>query len=267
LSGVKLNILFIGDVFGKPGRRILTEKLSGLVEETQANLVVVNTENAAGGFGMSKQIHDHIAGLGVDVMTTGNHVWDRKEFLTEIDNCERLIRPDNFPEGVPGIGWVIVDTDEGPAAVLNLAGRVFMAPSECPFRAADRFFEDLDDDVKIVLVDFHAEATSEKEAMGYYLDGRATAVVGTHTHVTTADEKVLPNGTAYITDAGMTGPSNSVIGVKTEPVLERFLKGIPKRFETASGVAELNGVHIKCDPKTGKAVSIKRVHSELLPNN
>jgi metallophosphoesterase (TIGR00282 family) len=260
-----VNILFLGDLVGRPGRRILSRVLPELIEEADAHLVVVNVENAAGGFGMSKQIYDQLAGMGVDALTSGNHVWDRKEFVREVEDCERLIRPENFAPGVPGRGWVVIETGAGPAAVINLAGRVYMPPVDCPFRAADRVLEELDPDVRVIVVDMHAEATSEKEAMGYYLDGRVTAVIGTHTHVPTADAKILPKGTAYISDAGMTGPRDAVIGVKIDPVLQRFLTGMPHRFEAAAGAVELNGVTVACDSKTGRAQNIKLIHRELEP--
>ena len=258
-----MNILFIGDIVGKPGRRILSRFLPELMDETAAHLVIVNAENAAGGFGMSLQIYEQLTGLGVDVITTGNHVWDRREFLQEINDCERLLRPYNYPPGAPGRGLIVIETDLGPAAILNLAGRVYMLPADDPFRASDSALAEIEPDVKVKFVDFHAEATSEKQALGWRLDGRVTAVIGTHTHVPTADERVLPQGTAYLTDAGMCGPRDSIIGVKIEPSLDRFLTGIPHRFETAAGPVELNGVAIDCDEKTGKARSIRRIHREL----
>ena len=258
-----MNILMIGDIVGKPGRKALTRLLPSLMDEVEAHLVIVNAENAAGGFGMSTQIYEKLTGLGVDVMTSGNHIWDRRDFMKEIDDCERVIRPANFAPGVPGKGHIIIETDMGPAAVVNLEGRVYMPPVDCPFRAADQVLSELDKDVKVVIVDLHAEATSEKEAMGYYLDGRVTAVLGTHTHVVTADERVLKEGTAFISDVGMTGPRDSVIGVKVEPVLERFLKGIPRRFDTANGPVDLHAVLIKADAKTGKAKSIERVKRSI----
>jgi metallophosphoesterase (TIGR00282 family) len=258
-----LNILFIGDIIGKPGRRAITRLLPGLIEECEAHLVVVNAENAAGGFGMSRQIYDHLVGIGVDVLTTGNHVWDRKEFISEIENCERLLRPANFFPGVPGKGWIVAETEEGPAAVINMEGRVYMPPVDCPFRGADQVLSEIDPDVRVILMDFHAEATSEKEAMGYYLDGRVSAVIGSHTHVPTADPRILPRGTAYLTDVGMTGPRDSVIGVKIQPVLDRFLTGMPRRFETAAGPIELNAVLVACDPQTGKATRVTAIRREL----
>jgi len=258
-----VNILFIGDVIGRPGRRILTRVLGELLEECNAGLAIVNAENAAGGFGMSRQIHDQLVGIGVDVLTTGNHVWDRKDFIPEIESCERLLRPANFAPGAPGKGWIVVESEQGPVAVINLEGRVYMQPVDCPFRAADRVLEEIDPDVRIKIVDFHAEATSEKVAMGHYLDGRVTAVIGTHTHVQTADARILPQGTAYISDVGMTGPRDSVIGVKIQPVLDRFLTGMPHRFETASGPIELNAACIACDPGTGRATGITPLRREL----
>jgi len=260
-----VNILFIGDVVGRPGRRILSRTLAELMDEVEAHLVVVNVENAAGGNGMSREIHDQLVGKGVDVLTSGNHVWDRKEFIKEIEECERMLRPANYAPGVPGRGWIVVETEAGPAAVINLAGRVYMPPVDCPFRTVDQVLDQLDPDVRVIVVDFHAEATSEKEAMGYYLEGRASAVIGTHTHVPTADAKILPQGTAYLTDVGMTGPTHSVIGVKVEPVLERFLSGMPRRFDVATGALELNAVHVKCDPQTGRATAITSIQRQMEP--
>jgi 2',3'-cyclic-nucleotide 2'-phosphodiesterase len=258
-----VNVLFIGDIIGKPGRRALTRLLPELTDLTAADLVIVNAENAAGGAGMSKQIHDQLIGLGVDVLTTGNHVWDRREFVSEIQLCERVIRPANFAPACPGRGHLIIETETGPAAVINLAGRVYTPPADCPFRAADRVLRELDPDVKIIIIDFHAEATSEKQALARHLDGRVTAVIGTHTHVPTADAKVLPRGTAVLTDAGMTGPSDSVIGVKIQPVLDRFLSGMPHKFEPAPGPVELHGCHLVCDPATGRALSLTGIHRQL----
>lgn len=258
-----MNILFIGDVVGKPGRRILNRLLPEIMEENNAQVVVVNTENAAGGFGMSQSIHDQMVGMGVDVLTTGNHVWDRREFMKEIDHCERVLRPANYPPGVPGKGWIVIETDYGPAAVINLSGRVFMPPVDCPFRKAREIMEEIDSDVRVVIIDFHAEATSEKQALARFLDGEATAVAGTHTHVQTADETVLPGGTAFICDLGMTGPAQSIIGVKIEPILDRFLLGLPKKFDTATGDQQINGAVISCDPQTGKATAIKRINKKL----
>lgn len=257
-----MNIVFIGDVVGKAGRKVLTRFLPEIMEEHDAHLVVVNAENAAGGFGMSQSIHDQMVGTGVDVLTTGNHVWDRRDFIKEIDNCERVIRPANFAPAVPGKGWIVIETDYGPAAIINLAGRVFMPPVDCPFRKAEEILEELDSDIKVVLIDFHAEATSEKQALARFLDGKVSAVVGTHTHVQTADEQVFPGGTAFMCDLGMTGPSQSIIGVKIDPIVERFILGMPKRFDTATGPDHICGAVVSCDPQTGKANSIKRIYKE-----
>jgi len=258
-----LNILFIGDVVGRPGRNAAAKLLPELIARVEADLVVVNVENAAGGAGMSKQIHDQFVGLGADVLTTGNHVWDRRDFVHEIQDCDRVLRPANYAPQVPGKGYIIIETDKGPAAVVNLAGRVYMPPADCPFRTADRVLAELDPDVRVIIIDFHAEATSEKQALGYYLDGRVTAVIGTHTHVPTTDAKVLPKGTAFLSDVGMTGPSHSVIGVHIQPVLSRFLTGMPHRFEPATGPTELNAVHVVSEPKTGKAEALRPIHCEL----
>jgi hypothetical protein len=255
--------LCIGDIIGRPGRRILTRLLPELVEEYEAHLVVVNVENAAGGFGMSRQIYEQLVGIGVDVLTTGNHVWDRKEFVSEVEQCERLLRPANFFPGAPGKGWIVAETEEGPVAVVNMEGRVYMQPVDCPFRGADKVLSEIDSDVRVIIMDFHAEATSEKIALGYYLDGRLSGLFGTHTHVATADARILPKGTAYMSDIGMTGPSQSVIGVKIQPVLDRFITGMPRRFETAAGPGQLNGVSIKCDPETGKALAITPIRREM----
>jgi 2',3'-cyclic-nucleotide 2'-phosphodiesterase len=258
-----VNVLFIGDIVGRPGRRALVRLLPELVETTAADLIIVNSENAAGGAGMSKQIHDQFMGLGVDVLTTGNHVWDRRDFISEIHFCERVIRPANFTPACPGRGHLVIETEAGPAAVINLAGRVYMPPADCPFRAADRVIRELDPDVKVIIIDFHAEATSEKIALARHLDGRVTAIIGTHTHVPTADARVLPGGTACICDVGMTGPSDSVIGVKIQPVLDRFITGMPHRFEPALGPVELHACHLVCDPATGHALSLTPIHREL----
>lgn len=244
---------------GKPGRKILSRLLPELSDEVEADLVIVNAENAAGGFGLSVQVYEKLVGMGVDVLTTGNHIWDRKEFVREIENCERVIRPANFAPGAPGPGYVVVETDSGPAAVINLAGRVYMPPVDCPFRTVDRVLQELDPDIRVIVVDIHAEATSEKQAMGYHLDGRVSAVIGTHTHVATADAGILEKGTGYMTDVGMTGPVDSVIGMKKEPVLERFITGMPSRFDTAAGPLQLNAVHIACDTETGKTTAINPI--------
>ncbi|MGE5593836.1 MAG: TIGR00282 family metallophosphoesterase [Betaproteobacteria bacterium] len=253
-------ILFIGDIVGKPGRRACQALLPGLVQELGADAVIANGENAAGGFGLTAETADEIFRSGVNVVTTGNHVWNKREFYPVLAANERVLRPANYPPGAPGRGVTVVQLASGlRLCVVNLAGRVFMAPVDCPFRAADKILEELASKCDVFVVDFHAEATSEKVALGWYLDGRVACVVGTHTHVQTADERVLPGGTAYITDLGMTGPVESVIGVRKDIIVDRFLTGLPAKFETASGVAQLSGAVVTVDAATGKARSIERV--------
>lgn len=255
-----MRILFIGDIVGSPGRDILHKQLPALVSEHRPDLLIVNGENSAAGFGITPRIAEEILALGVDVITGGNHSWDRKEIFEFLPNEPRLLRPANFPAGAPGRGLYLGTTRSGtPYSVLNLQGRTFMVPLDCPFRAADEELKRLPPSTKIVFVDFHAEATSEKQAMGWYLDGRVSAVVGTHTHVAAADERVLPNGTAYITDVGMTGPHESVIGMDRNAMVKRFLDSLPARFEVAAGDVRLNGVIVDVDEATGRARSIARV--------
>lgn len=261
-----MRILFIGDIFGRPGRTIVREQVPGLLEQHAIDLCIANAENAAGGFGLTQAIAEDLFELGIDVLTTGNHVWDKRE-LTDYFNAaadepyhpaRRVLRPANYPAGTPGVGLYEGTTRSGFAyAVLNLQGRVFMPSIDDPFRVADQLLAQIT--AKVVFVDVHAEATSEKMALGWYLDGRATAVVGTHTHVPTADTRLLPGGTAYQTDAGMTGPYDSIIGVRKELVLQRFLTGLPARFEAASGDARLCALLVECDPHTGRAYSAERI--------
>ncbi|MFL6439553.1 MAG: TIGR00282 family metallophosphoesterase [Terriglobales bacterium] len=260
-----MQILFIGDVFGSPGRKIVREHVHHLVETNKVELLVVNVENAAGGFGVTPAICDEFFELGADVLTTGNHVWDKKEIndylasgMKNGSSARRVLRPANYPATAPGSGHYEGLTRSGvPYAVINLQGRVFMVHNDCPFRTADRLLEQTK--AKVILVDMHAEATSEKVAMGWYLDGRVTAMLGTHTHIPTADTRVLPNGTAYQTDIGMSGPYDSVIGVEKEQVLARFLTSMPNRFDAARGDVRLNGALIDCDAETGKSNSIQRI--------
>ena len=260
-----MQILFIGDVFGSPGRKIVREHVHHLVESNKVELLVINVENAAGGFGVTPAICEEFFELGADVLTSGNHVWDKKEIgdylkagMKNGSSARRVLRPANYPADAPGSGHYEGATRSGiPYAVMNLQGRVFMVQNDCPFRTADRLLDQTK--AKVVLVDMHAEATSEKVAMGWYLDGRVTAVLGTHTHVATADTRVLPNGTAYQTDIGMTGPHDSVIGVEKEQVLARFLTSMPNRFDAARGDVRLNAVLIECDSQTGRAHSIQRI--------
>lgn len=255
-------ILFIGDIFGQPGRRIVKEKLPELVKEFNPDLTLANGENAAAGFGITPPLAEELLGLGIAVLTSGNHIWDKKEiipYLKDLTN-KRLLRPANYPALAPGQGLFIGRDSSGvPYAVLNLQGRVFMASLDCPFRAADALLAAIPPEVKIRIVDVHAEATSEKMALGWYLDGRVTAVVGTHTHVPTADETVLPKGSAYITDLGMSGPYDSVIGVEKESVIKKFLDQMPARFDVAKGETRLCGVLIEAEKETGRALSIQRI--------
>jgi len=249
----------VGDVYGEPGRAAIQTLLPRLRQEHAIDLAVVNVENAAGGFGITPPIAKTFLEQGVDVMTTGNHVWDKKEIVPHIVKENLLLRPANFPEGTPGVGYVTVKAGPHRVGVVNLMGRVFMNPIDCPFRKADEIMAQLRKETPIILVDMHAEATSETLAMGWYLDGRATAVVGTHRHVQTADERVLPGGTAYITDLGLTGPTDGVIGVDRQQVIQRFMTQMPIKFETAKGPAALHGVVITLDPETGRATSIQRL--------
>jgi len=255
-----VNILFIADIVGQPGRQAVADLLPDLTRERDIQLCIANGENAAGGFGLTESVFRELRHSGVQVVTSGNHLWDRKEILSFIDDEPHLLRPANYPPRVPGRGSTVVRSKNGVAVgVLNIQGRVFIHEMDCPFRAADRELESLHKLAKVIVVDVHAEATSEKMALGWYLDGRVSAVIGTHTHVQTADECILPGGTAYITDAGMTGPHDSIIGVKKEPVLERFLSQMPARFETASGDVKLSGVVVQVDEDSGRAQTISRL--------
>jgi metallophosphoesterase (TIGR00282 family) len=246
----------IGDVIGQPGRRAIGRMVPVLRQEYGLDLVVANGENAAGGFGITLETAHELLESGVDVLTSGNHIWDQKEIIPYLDEGLPLLRPANYPDA-PGRGYLVL----GDVVVLNLMGRVFMAPLDCPFRTADRLLRDVkaNGTPKIILVDFHAEATSEKQAMGWYLDGVVSAVFGTHTHVGTVDTRILPKGTGYVTDVGMTGPVNSVIGSDTGAVLDRFLTAMPQRLPVAEGPVMLNSVLVEVDPETGKALTISRV--------
>ncbi len=260
-----MRILFIGDIFGRPGRIIVKERLSGLVREHAIDLIIANGENSAAGFGITPALAEDLFELGIDVITTGNHIWDKREIVDYFESADgdehsparRLLRPANYPVGMPG--WGVYEGRKGKVsyAVINLQGRVFMASNDDPFRVADQLIRDIK--AKIIFVDLHAEATSEKVSLGWYLDGRVTAVVGTHTHIPTADERVLPGGTAYITDVGMSGPYDSVIGVQKELVVGKFLSNMPVRFEPATGDVRLCAVVVDCDENTGHATSIQRL--------
>ena len=243
-----MRVLFVGDIVGAPGRLIVRDRLADVVSQRQIDLVVANGENAASGFGITPRLAEELLNMGIDVLTGGNHSWDRKEILEFMPHEPRLLRPANFPEGNPGRGVYVGTTKNGMKyAVLNLQGRVFMAQIDDPFRKADSELERIPQDVAFVLVDMHAETTSEKVAMGWYLDGRVSAIVGTHTHVPTADERVLPQGTAYITDVGMTGPHGGVIGMDREGIIAKFLNGLPAKFDVASGDVQMNCVFIETD--------------------
>jgi len=258
-----LKILFIGDIVGKPGRRIVGRLIPSIVNEHEIDVVIANCENAAGGFGVTRNIIEELYRNNINVLTSGNHIWDKKEVGEFIQDYETLLRPANYPEGVPGRGSVLVRSFLGNTiGVINLMGRIFMQPLDCPFRVAEREIEKLRDKTSIIIVDIHAEATSEKQAIGWFLDGRVSAVLGTHTHVQTADEKILPCGTAYITDAGMTGSFDSVIGIKKDIILKRFLTGIPNKFDVATRDRWLQGVIVDIE-ESGKSVGIERMSVPL----
>ncbi len=255
-----MKVLFVGDIIGKPGRMAFKALLPGITETHGIELVIVNGENSAAGFGITKKVGNELFAIGAHVITGGNHIWDKKEALEYLDSEQNVIRPLNYPPGVPGFGSVVhVSASGAKVAVINLSGRVFMPPLDCPFRTLEAELERLGDSVDMIIVDFHAEATSEKVAMGQYFDGKVSAMLGTHTHVQTADECVMPGGTAYITDVGMSGPVNSVIGVDSERIFERFLTSVPVRFEVAHGPSLLCAVVVDIDDNTGKARSIERV--------
>lgn len=258
-----MKTLMIGDCVGRAGRKILTQKLAELRRTWEVELIVLNVENAAGGFSITTSVAQELFAAGVDVMTSGNHIFDKKEALELIKKEPRLLRPVNYVPTLPGSGVWTGEVAGVPVAVLNVQGRVFMPPSDDPFRAMDAALAALDPQYKIILVDMHAETTAEKIAMGRYLDGRVSAVVGTHTHVATADEQILPKGTAYITDLGMTGPHDGVIGMQSSLVLERFLSGLNVRFEVSEGDIQLNGLLIEIDDATGRALHVQRVNVKL----
>ncbi|MFB1049502.1 TIGR00282 family metallophosphoesterase [Paraliobacillus sp. JSM ZJ581] len=255
-----MKILFIGDVVGSPGRNQLEAYLPKLKQKYQPQLTIVNGENAASGKGMTEKIYKQFLSWGAQVITMGNHTWDKREIFEFIDDAKNMIRPANFPEGTPGRGFQIIDCNGVKIAVINLQGRTFLPPIDDPFRKADELVELAKKEASIIFVDFHAEATSEKQALAWYLDGRVSAVVGTHTHVQTADERILDNGTAYITDVGMTGPYDGILGTDREAVIKRFLTNLPVRFEvTKRGKVQLNAVLIDIDDTSGKAKQIKRI--------
>jgi metallophosphoesterase (TIGR00282 family) len=253
-----MNILFVGDIFASPGRRIVADHLQDIVATNRVDLTIANVENSAGGFGVTPPIAEELLALGIDVLTSGNHIWDKREIFDYLARQPRLLRPANYAEA-PGSGVFVTHAHNGvQCAVINLQGRTYMPPTDCPFRKADQILAALDPAVKVKFLDFHAEVTSEKIAMGWYLDGRVSAVIGTHTHVPTADTRILPGGTAYQTDCGMTGPYDSVIGVDTGIIIRRFLTGLPVRMEAARKGAELHAVIVDVDEATGNARAIRR---------
>ncbi|HEV2299195.1 MAG TPA: TIGR00282 family metallophosphoesterase [Candidatus Acidoferrales bacterium] len=253
-----MRILFIGDIVGSPGRGIVKDRLADIIAQEKIDLAIANCENAASGFGITPRLAEELFAAGAEVLTGGNHIWDRKEIFDFFPHESRLVRPANFPAGAPGNGLYTGTARNGVGyAVLNLQGRTFMAPIDCPFRTAERELARIPAGVKVILVDIHAETTSEKQAMGWFLDGKVSAVVGTHTHVATADAHVLPGGTAYITDVGMTGPHDSIIGMDKQGIIERFLNGLPARFEVAEGDVQMHTALIDVDESTGRARSIE----------
>ncbi|WP_068748501.1 TIGR00282 family metallophosphoesterase [Thermovenabulum gondwanense] len=256
-----MKILFIGDIVGRPGRNILKENLKNIIEEYTVDFVIANGENAAGGNGITKKVAEELFETGVNFLTMGNHVWDNKDIFTFIDNEERIIRPLNYPPGTPGKGSKIIEIKNNlKIGIINISGRTYMQNLDCPFRTCIEEIEKISSITNIIIVDFHAEATSEKQAMGWYLDGKVSAVIGTHTHVQTADERILPGGTAYITDVGMTGAFNSILGVEVEGVIKKFITQLPARFDVAKGIAQLNSVLIEIEENTGRATSINRIN-------
>jgi hypothetical protein len=253
-----MNILFVGDIFASAGRRIVADHLQDIVAANRIDLAIANAENSAGGFGVTPAIAEELFAMGLDVLTSGNHVWDKREIYDYLNRQPRLLRPANYPDA-PGQGVITLQARNGvTCAVLNLQGRTYMPSTDCPFRKADQILAALDPAIRVKFLDFHAEVTSEKMAMGWYLDGRVSAVVGTHTHIPTADTRILPGGTAYQTDCGMTGPYGSVIGVETDLILQRFLTGLPVRMEASKQTPELHAVILEVDETTGKARAMRR---------
>lgn len=261
-----MKALFIGDIVGKPGRIAIKNILASVKKSESIDLTVANVENAAGGFGLTIDVLEELKAAKIDVFTSGNHIWDKKEALDFIDTEERLLRPANYPPGAPGRGSLVIRRESGSGvAVINLQGRVFMKSIDCPFRKADEELEKLGDDVSMVIVDMHCEATSEKQALAHYLDGRVSVIFGSHTHVQTADERIMPGGTGFITDTGMTGGMDSVIGANADAAINRFLYAMPNKMESAKGDIHLQGAIVEIDETTGKAVNIKRISIKYDP--
>jgi hypothetical protein len=259
-----MKILFIGDIVGSPGREAVRELIPVIKEREKVNFIIANGENAAGGSGLTPAITEELLSYGINVLTSGDHIWKKKEIVEVLDEYDRLLRPANYPEGVPGRGWNVYSLkDKLKIGVINLVGRVFMESVECPFRVGRGIVEEIKAQTPIIVIDIHAEATSEKIALAWYFDGMVSAVLGTHTHVQTADERIYPKGTAFISDVGMTGPHDSVIGRKVEQILTRFITQLPTRFEMAEENIQLNGAIVTIDEGTGKATEIKRIREKL----
>ncbi|MFA9558012.1 TIGR00282 family metallophosphoesterase [Evansella sp. AB-rgal1] len=254
-----MKVLFIGDVVGSPGRNVIKEYLHKLKGKYRPDITIVNGENAAGGKGLTDKIYHELKHAGADVITLGNHAWDKKEIFDFIDNVNDVVRPANFPKGTPGAGYIIKNVGNKKIAVINGQGRTFLPPIDCPFRVIEEIVSEVKKITPYIFLDFHAEATSEKLAIGWYFDGVVSAVVGTHTHVQTADERILPKGTAYITDVGMTGPYDGILGMDKDIIINRFLTSLPAKFEVSKGREQCNGVFISLNSKTGLAESIQRI--------
>ncbi|MFS0786955.1 TIGR00282 family metallophosphoesterase [Shouchella sp. 1P09AA] len=254
-----MKILFIGDVVGSPGRDMITEHIKQLKQEYKPTVTIINGENAAHGKGITEKIYKGFLAQGAQMVTLGNHTWDKREIFSFIDDATSLVRPANYPEGTPGVGYRIININQVKLAVINLLGRTFMNPVNCPFQKADDILEEIDGQADVIFVDFHAETTSEKQAMGWYLDGRVSAVIGTHTHVQTADERILPGGTAFLSDVGMTGPLDGILGMDRQAVLHKFLTSLPAKFEVAEGKRQLNACLITINDKTHKATQLSRI--------
>ncbi len=259
-----MKLLFIGDIVGKPGRKIIHNHLNAVVDKFQIDVVIANAENAAGGMGITPAIAEDFFSRGIEIITSGNHIWKQKDIIPFLETCDHILRPANYPGDAPGKGMTIVDTRGGPPlCVINLEGRTFMRSLECPFKTAETLLGSIHEKTKLIVVDFHAESTSEKVALGWFLDGRVSAVLGTHTHIQTADEKILPGGTAYITDVGMTGPMDSVIGVDKEIIIKKYLTQRPVSFKVAKKNLYMQGVVVDIDEATGKCISIQRVNESV----
>lgn len=259
-----MKVLFIGDIVGNPGRKIVNKNLQSIRREYNIDICVANGENSAGGNGITYYIANELYNAGIDVITLGNHTWSKKEIMSFIDNEARIVRPANYPEGVPGKGSTIITIKNKTIGIINIIGRVYMDNADCPFKVVEKEIDYLKSFTNVIFVDFHAEATSEKNAMGWFLNGKASCMVGTHTHVQTADERILYNGTAYITDVGMTGPSDGVIGIDRSIIVQKFLTSMPARYEVAKGKVQFNAVVVDIDESTGKANSIKRINKVII---